>query len=917
MNRQQLAARIWRSANQMRSKIEASEYKDYILGFIFYKFLSQREVDFLRGEDWEDEDILTLDEQRPEDVRYLQDNVGYFIAHKDLFSTWLAKGASFDVSDVRDALSAFSRNISPNFRSVYDGVFDTLDTGLSKLGDNAARQTKAISQLLALIDPIPMDGHEDYDVLGFIYEYLIGQFAANAGKKAGEFYTPHEVAILMSEIVANHMRGADEIDIYDPTSGSASLLLTIGQSVAARMGNPEGIHYYAQELKANTYNLTRMNLVMRGISPSNISTKNADTLADDWPLESDSDKPLLVDACVSNPPYSQQWDQPTGADARFDAYGIAPKKKADYAFLLHNLYHLRRDGIMCIVLPHGVLFRGDAEGQIRRRLLEGGNIDAVIGLPANIFYGTGIPTIVMVVKKIRDGRDVLFVDASRGFVKDGKQNRLRARDIRRVVDAYEARRDVEGFAHVASFEEIERNDYNLNIPRYVDSSPTEPAHNLYATMFGGVPSAEIDSLGDYWQALPGLRAALFEEHDGYGQVRTGDVKATTREHESVKAWRTQFEAAFDGLGPALAHDLLDDVMSADATALLERETADVFARCASVPLVDAYEAYQKLCDAWQDVSADLEAIKTDGMNAIRAVDENMVLKKDKGDDSKEVEVQDTKVPWAGRVIPFELVQRTRLADELAEEEDTEARLSALDAELEGLLADMDEEDKSGDFCDEAGEKWVMGAVPEAILDEYAALSPEIDALAGYVRLLDEKAGVEAFVAYERAHPVASWADVPTKRDGTHTKANVNKSIRALEEDLEVDPDSLLARLLRAQEADGERSALKKKLKELDRELTERTKETIEGLTDEEGLELLRKKWVDSLVGELAGMQDEVLDGLAKKVDALAKRYETTMADVDARIAEESAALVGMLRELTGPESDMAGIAELVKLLGGE
>lgn len=237
MNKQQLAQKIWASANQMRSKIEANEYKDYILGFIFYKYLSDKEVSFLKENDYNDEYMKTVTEDDPETVKWVQENIGYFISYENLFSTWLELGRDFDVSNVRDALSAFSRLISNTHKRVFDKVFDTLQTGLSKLGDSSGTQTKAISGLLQLIKDIPMDGKQGYDVLGFIYEYLISMFAANAGKKAGEFYTPHEVSLLMSEIVASHLKGKNEIKIYDPTSGSGSLLINIGQSVAKYMSN--------------------------------------------------------------------------------------------------------------------------------------------------------------------------------------------------------------------------------------------------------------------------------------------------------------------------------------------------------------------------------------------------------------------------------------------------------------------------------------------------------------------------------------------------------------------------------------------------------------------------------------------------------------------------------------------------------
>jgi len=335
MNKQQLAASIWESANKMRSKIEANEYKDYILGFIFYKYLSDKEIKFLKENDFTDTDIKALSEDDADTVKFIQDNVGYFIAYKDLFSTWLKMGKDFDVSNVRDALSAFSRLINSSHKKVFERIFDTLQTGLSKLGESSGSQTKSISELIQLIKDIPMDGKQDYDVLGFIYEYLISMFAANAGKKAGEFYTPHEVSLLMSEIVADHLKEKNEIKIYDPTSGSGSLLINIGRSVAKHIDDENNIKYYAQELKQNTYNLTRMNLVMRGLLPDNIVTRNGDTLEEDWPFFDESDpistyNPLYVDAVVSNPPYSQPWDSANKeTDPRYSRFGLAPKTKAD------------------------------------------------------------------------------------------------------------------------------------------------------------------------------------------------------------------------------------------------------------------------------------------------------------------------------------------------------------------------------------------------------------------------------------------------------------------------------------------------------------------------------------------------------------------------------------------------------------
>lgn len=859
MNKQQLAAKIWASANEMRSKIDASEYKDYILGFIFYKFLSEKEEAWLATQGFGKDDYVTLTEEDPEIVEWVQKNLGYFIAYEDLYSTWLSKGSDFDVSNVTDALSAFSRLVSPNHKRVFDHVFETLETGLSKLGDTSGARTKAISGLLQLIKDIPMDGRQGYDVLGYIYEYLISNFAANAGKKAGEFYTPHEVSVLMSEIVAEHLEDRTEIQIYDPTSGSGSLLINIGQAVAQRTGNVGRIKYYAQELKENTYNLTRMNLVMRGIKPDNIITRNGDTLAEDWPFFEDGHPetydPLFVDACVSNPPYSQRWDAPDGPDPRFDDYGIAPKSKADYAFLLHDLYHLRPDGIMCIVLPHGVLFRGGEEGQIRRSLVEKDQIDAIIGLPANIFYGTGIPTIVMVLKKQRDRSDILVIDASKCFVKEGKNNKLRASDIRRIVDAYEAREDIDRFCRSVPKQEVRDNDYNLNIPRYVDSSEPMQSWDIYATMFGGIPEAEVESLAAYWDAFPGLKEALFERvTDASMQLVVDNVKDAVNSFESVRSYKASYISRFDDFEAWLFDELVDE------TSLVPREkeegivAAEVFQRLAGVPLVDRYDAYQMLDDAWQQISIDLEVIQTEDFDAVRRVDPNMVVKTKKG---KEAEVQEG---WLGHVLPFDLVQREMLADDVTEVANMDERLSAIASEISGILEDLSDEEKqdAGDALNEDGDSFVASKIK------------------GVVKSLKADLGIEANA-----------------------------------------PDSLLSKLTRASTLFDEDKALKKKLKEKRSQLEDKTKNVIEELSDDEARALLDAKWNKPLARELQELPDAVVDGLIAKVSALRDKYATTYADIEWQIKSAEAELADMLGQLVGNEHDMAGVAELRRLLGGE
>ena len=850
MNKQQLAAKIWESANKMRSKIEANEYKDYILGFIFYKFLSEKEVKYLKENDWTDEYLPELTEEDTETVESVQKNLGYFISYNNLFSTWLAKGSDFSVQDVRDALSAFSRLINATHKKVFEGVFDTLQTGLSKLGDSSASQSKAISDLIHLIKDIPMDGKQDYDVLGFIYEYLIGMFAANAGKKAGEFYTPHEVSLLMSEIVADHLKERTEIKIYDPTSGSGSLLINIGKSVAKFIENENNIKYYAQELKQNTYNLTRMNLVMRGILPDNIVTRNGDTLEDDWPYFDENDPigtydPLYVDAVVSNPPYSQAWnpvDKET--DPRYARFGLAPKGKADYAFLLHDLFHLKSDGIMTIVLPHGVLFRGGEEGEIRKNLIEQNHIDAIIGLPSNIFFGTGIPTIIMVLKQKRTNTDVLVVDASKGYIKVGKNNKLRASDIKRIVDVVTKRENVEKYSRAVSRDEIRQNDYNLNIPRYVDSSEEAESWDIFASMFGGLPISEIDKLEDYWRAFPSLRNELFENTSSeYCRLTATDVKKAILEHSDVKRFQQQYASAFDDFDSYLYEELIGKMSELNISKTEATLSTEIFGRLSSIPLVDRYIAYQLLDDEWTKIAVDLEIIQTEGFEATKKVNPNMIVKKK---DGKEQEVQEG---WVGQIIPFDLIQTTILKEDKAVLEDKESRLTEIAAEYEELLDSLTEEEKEGDFVNESKDAFVAAEIKKALKSE--SIEPETK---------EKLRSVNSFIAEEK-----------------ELKAAIKKAVGLLEA---------------------------------------KTKETIEGLSDDQAIELLKDKWITPIINNLMKLPDGIVSDLVSKLDSLAKKYETTLNEVESEIDETEKALSSMIDELVGGEFDMLGLKEFQKLLGG-
>jgi type I restriction enzyme M protein len=868
MNKQQLAAKIWESANQMRSKIEANEYKDYILGFIFYKYLSDQLVQFVTKEGMTPEDIKALNEEDADTVKYIQDNLGYFIAYDNLFSTWIAPESDFDESNVRDALSAFSRLISPTYKKLFEGIFTTLETGLSKLGESAGKRTKAISDLLHLIKSIPMNGKQGYDVLGYIYEYLIEKFAANAGKKAGEFYTPHEVSVLMSHIIAHELKHKDTIEIYDPTSGSGSLLINIGEAVEKYAKSKDSITYYAQELKANTYNLTRMNLIMRGIKASNIKTRNGDTLEDDWPYFDENDPQgtyhaLYVDAVVSNPPYSQAWDPSfKDSDPRYSRFGLAPKTKADFAFLLHDLYHLKPDGIMTIVLPHGVLFRGGEEGEIRKQLIEQNHIDAIIGLPSNIFFGTGIPTVILVLKQKRENNDVLIVDASKHFVKEGKNNKLQASDIKRIVDSVINRESIEKFSQVVSKQTLRDNGYNLNIPRYVDSSPAAESWDLHATMLGGIPNSEIAQLHQYWQAFPQLHDALFvAKSAAYSELAIAkqDVNATITQHSQVVEFVTAYNQAFDGTnGNSSFDDYLNNTLIQGWQAVNRNQqepelSTELFTRLSSVALIDKYQAYQYLNNQWQLISADLEMMQTEGFAATKLVDPNIVVKKVKG---KDTEVQDG---WKGHIMPFDLVQQTYLSDDLAALAKQENRLVEIASTLEEILESLSEEDKEQDTVKESKDGFVNSEVGKA---------------------------AKAFLKEQKENKTKFPAE------------------------------SYEAKIIKANKFIDEEKRLKKAVKDAQISLHLKTKTTIEGLSDEQVNELLHLKWIAPLSQELVAMPSAVISLLTNQVQALADKYAVTYSQVANEIKTTEQELADMMGELTGNEFDLQGLAELTNLLKG-
>ena len=482
-NKKALEQQLWNIANELRGKMDADEFRDYILGFIFYKYLSEKIENFTNELLKEDGITFTsLDSNNPEHEEILNSlkddcvqQLGYFLKPNELFSAMAKKGNSDNNNFILDDLTQVLRHIESSTMGTeseddFEHLFEDLDLTSTKLGRTEEAKNKLIAKVLYHLDNINFElKNHDRDVLGDAYEYLIGQFAAGAGKKAGEFYTPQEVSKILAKLVTV---GKTRLkSVYDATCGSGSLLLRVAKEVE------DVSNFYGQELNRTTYNLARMNMIMHDVHYRKFDIKQEDTLEHPQHLEH------RFEAIVANPPFSANWSaNPLHLnDDRFSQYGkLAPSSKADFAFIQHMIYHLDDNGTMAIVLPHGVLFRGGAEGHIRQYLIEDRNyLDAVIGLPSNIFYGTSIPTCILVFKKCREHSDnILFIDASNDYEKAKNQNYLTNENIEKIIDTYANRKEIEKYSHLASMQEIKENDYNLNIPRYVDTFEEEEVIDL-------------------------------------------------------------------------------------------------------------------------------------------------------------------------------------------------------------------------------------------------------------------------------------------------------------------------------------------------------------------------------------------------------------------------------------------------------
>ncbi len=706
---------LWESCDQLRGGMDASLYKDYILTLLF--------------------------------VKYVSDRAGQPDALIEV-----PQGASF--SDMR-ALRG-KANIGEGMDTIISAIAEAND--LSGVIDRAffndaekfGRGTKMVNTLTALINIFSREElnfannrADGDDILGDAYEYLMRNFATESGKSKGQFYTPAEVSRVVAAVAGVSRATSPRQSVYDPACGSGSLLLKAAEAA------PIPISIFGQEMDIATRGLARMNMIMHNRETAEIAQGDViaepQFLADPYTLQT-------FDFVVANPPFSAKaWAAGLTEETKYGRFddGEPPAKNGDFAFLLHILASMKATGSGAVILPHGVLFRGNAEARLRERILKRGYIKGIIGLPANLFYGTGIPASIIVLDKSEAtaNRPVFMIDASKGFVKDGNKNRLRERDIHKIIDAFTKAEAIPGYSRLVPFAEIVRNDFNLNIPRYIDGSEPEDLQDISAHLHGGVPERDVDALGDFWAVMPTLRATLFgpNARAGYADplVAPDQVRATIRNHPDFAAFRAQVTAILDGW-IAANRPALEGIQQGDHPKdLIHSIAEDMLARFEAAPLIDKYEAYQRLMSYWADtMQDDVFIIAGDGWLAARELRE---ARKETGSDGKvkwleEGDLVVGKARLVADVIPPALViarlfpelqakldaatvraeDLGREIDELVEEYGGEGGLleSALSDTGKLTAASVKARDKSGDA--DADERKLLRQAAKLVADEAAA-----------------------------------------------------------------------------------------------------------------------------------------------------------------------------------------------------
>jgi type I restriction enzyme M protein len=797
LKKSDLYSSLWQSCDELRGGMDASQYKDYILTLLFMKYVSDKYAG------------------KPDPV--------IEIPKHGSFADMVKLKGDKEIGDKINKI--ISRLADANDLK---GVIDVADfNDEDKLGKGQEMQDR-LSKLIGIFENLDFSANraEGDDLLGDAYEYLMRHFATESGKSKGQFYTPAEVSRIISKVIGIGPQTRQDNSIYDPTCGSGSLLLRAADEA------PRGMSIFGQENDLATWALARMNMVLHGHATAELWKDN--TLSTPYFKKKDGGLQTF-DFAVANPPFSAKaWTNgldPENDHFRRFEYGVPPAKNGDYAFLLHLLASLKSKGKGAIILPHGVLFRGNREADIRRRLIDAGLIKGIIGLPPNLFFGTGIPACIIVLDKenahVRTG--IFMIDASRGFLKDGNKNRLREQDIHRIVDVFNRQVDVLRYSRMVSVSEIvsPANDYNLNIPRYIDSSQPEDRHDLDAHLRGGIPNRDIDALDRYWRVLPSLRVELFEGGDrpGYSEARieTSDVRRTILEHPEFAAFQKRVAVVFDQWRTVHEPALKQMKQGVRAKQLIAALSEDLLARFSVLPLLDSYDIYQRLMDYWAEtMQDDVFLIGSDGW--MEAAKPRLAI------DNKERKIKETPDLVVARrgykmdLIPPALIVARYFAKEQAAVEAVEAKREIAEREVEEFI-----EENSGD---------------EGLLDDAKTDS------------------------------------------GSVTRASVSKRLKELRRDKESDEERrVLKRCLQLLEAEMN---IAKDINEAQSRLDANVLAHYGKLTETEiKMLVVDDKWLTSITAATEAEVSSLTEGLVSRVKELEDRYSVTLLNAEQVVNELS------------------------------
>lgn len=862
VKKSELYSSLWASCDALRGGMDASQYKDYILTLLFVKYVSDK----FTGEDYADVEV-------PKGGSF--DDMVQLIGKKNI-----GEG----INKVIAKLAAAN-----NLRGVIDKVsFNDPD----KLG-KGDEMVKKLSKLIEIFRRPELDFSknraEDDDLIGDAYEYLMRKFATESGKSKGQFYTPAEVSRILAKVIGISKEDRPSATIYDPACGSGSLL------IRALNEAPIDLSGYGQEKDTTTAGLAIMNAVLH----NKVATiKAGNTFSDPQYFENGSDETVLrrFDYIVANPPFSiKNWTDGVKEYGRFDGYGERPpEKNGDYAWLMHILKSLKRTGKAAVILPHGVLFRGNAEGEIRKALIKTGYIKGIIGLPANLFYGTGIPACIIIIdKEDADERTGIFmIDASHDFVKDGNKNRLRERDIYKIVTTFnEQITDDPHYARFVPMSEITgKNDYNLNISRYIDSGISEDLQSIEAHLKGGIPAYDVDGMERYWSVFGLLKNKLFSVlRDGFYQLNVSkdEVRPLIHEDEEFSSYADKIDNAFVAWRSAVDQELRNINAYVNAKDLIVRLAEQILIQFEGVELIDKYDVYQVLLAYWQEVmSDDVYLLIQDGYEAGRELSYEYVVKtKTEGDETITI-VTDKIKSWDGKLIPKSIIIDTYFAEEAKAIEAAEVIVADTQAQIDELLEGAEDGSAIAELMDDKGK--IAAKALKASIDEIRSKihSEEIDALLALLNLLPmKKKDMDSYLA---KHPIC----VSAKNDKGNVNASSVKSRIAILRETTPVPEmyaedyAQLMTLYTLMAKNDEQSKLVKALKS---QLEEKVKEKYTVLTVEEIKELLvNKKWYYSIFDGIDALYVAISHSITNRIVELAERYEDTLPVLSATVEDYEA-----------------------------